>query len=301
MCEFKHHAHVTMCDIPPFFHQPPQPPHNDAADDSHHTAPNAHNEVQRTPPPTNANGRSRTQTTAHEPKRPPTDENDHAESRCHAADGDVVTKRRTTTLVVVRRFSLVSHGTLVPTSPTDNQTTNDICRRSGPRDDNTGGRHGDHGTTTRQERGTTTRQHATAKPRDDAQRRRRDNTRRQRRGTTMRCQHRTTTDRPHAGLRLTTPFSVPLPINTPIPILFPSTSSPSLQHPPLPLNIPPSLQHPPPFPSKPLFPYPSSLTIPLALNILPPPPLPFLTSPSLTILLPVNVPHPLEILVVQCI
>ena len=140
-------------------------------DDSHHTAPNAHNEVQQTPPPTNANGRSQTQTTAHEPKRPLTDENDHAESRCHIADGDVATKRRTTTLVIVGHSSLVSHGTLVPTSLTDNQTTNDICRRSGPRDDNTGGR---HGTTTRQERGTTTRQHATAKPRDDAQRRRRD-------------------------------------------------------------------------------------------------------------------------------
>ena len=26
-CEFKHHTNVTMCDILPFFHQPPQPPH----------------------------------------------------------------------------------------------------------------------------------------------------------------------------------------------------------------------------------------------------------------------------------
>ena len=220
--------------------QPPQPPYNDAADDSHHTAPNAHND------------RPRTQMTVHEPKRPLTDKNDHAESRCHVTDGNVATKWQTMTLVVVRRSCLVSHGTLVPTSLTDNQTTNDnICCHSGARDDNTAGRHRDYGTTTRQERRTMTHQHATAKPCDDTQQRWCDNTRRQQRGTTTRCQHRTMTDHPHVGMRLTTPFSIPLLISIPIPFPFPSTSSPSLQHPPfpstspLPFNIPlPSLQNP---------------------------------------------------------
>ena len=206
-CEFKHHTNVTTCDIPPFFHQPPQPPHNDAADDSHHTAPNTHNEVQWTWPPTNANSCPWTQTTTHEPKWPLMDGNDHVEARCHIADGDVATKWWMTAFVVVRRACLVSHGRLVPTSLTDNQTMNDdighhslTCHNDGTGDNNTDGWHRDHGTTTWQERRTMMHQHATTKPCDNAQQWQCNNTIRQWCRMMTRCQCRTTTDHPHGGL-----------------------------------------------------------------------------------------------------
>ena len=131
-------------------------------------------------------------------------------------------------------------------------------------------------------------------------------------GTTMQCQHRTTMDHPHAGMRLATASPSPFPFTSPFPSTsspFPSTSSPLpfnilFFNIPLPSTSSSSLTSP--FPSTPLFPYLSSLNIPLPFNTpLPfyilPLPFPCWHPPSLTILLPFNIPHPLKIFVAQCI
>ena len=70
-------------------------------------------------------------TAAHEPKRPLMDRNDHAESRCHVTDGDMATKQRTTTLVIVCHSCLVSHVILfqLPSLTTRRQTMTSVVIR----------------------------------------------------------------------------------------------------------------------------------------------------------------------------
>ena len=105
---------------------------------NHHTAPNTHNEVQRNQPPTNPNGRQQTQMTTHKWNL------SHVSCRicCHVTISNVATKRRTTTLVIVRHSCLVSHipDSFQPPSLTSRQrwhkTTTQVDGMARTQDDN---------------------------------------------------------------------------------------------------------------------------------------------------------------------
>ena len=262
---------------------------------NHHTTTTLTTTTTQHPMPTtryNETDRPQTPMAAHEPKRLPTNPNDHSqmETFTHISCGIQVPHRwwrrgnQTMNDDIGHHSSFLfgeSHPRFIPTPLTDNQMTNDdicrhllTCHNDGAWDNNTGWQHRDHGTTTWQGCGMPTHM---ARTQDDdtpthnnTQRRWcgtkiHNNAQQQQHGSKI-CndEHMTMTDHPHVGMRLTTPPS-PFQLTPP----FPSTSSP------FPSTSPPSLQHPSfliPLPST--SPFPSTHPFPLTSF-----PLPFLTSP----------------------